>query len=590
MIKIKTLTARNFMSIGNQTQIIDFSSGDLTLVLGENLDLGGDDAGARNGVGKTTVLNALSYALFGQALTNIKRNNLINNINGKNMLVTLEFEKNEINYRIERGRSPNVMKLYVNGQEKDLVDESQGDSRKTQESLHDIVGLSHDMFKHVVALNTYSEPFLSMRVADQRSIIEQLLGVTILTEKAEGLKKLIKATKDQITEEDIKIKAIQASNDKIQTTIKNLEKNRRSWNLKHTKEISDLNNSIKDLEKIDIEEELKNHDLKVSWKDAKSKLDGFQKDIKGYRSQLSRAQKSHESLEKDMRNIDEKVCYACGQAVHDNKAHEIFESKKKDFEESAEFIEGLEKKIEALTAEMEKVGDIGAAPSTFYPSMKEAYDHRMNVESLKALLEQRSKETDPYTSQIEELEKSAIQEVSWDTINALTSTKEHQEFLLRLLTNKDSFIRKKIIDQNLSFLNKRLGSYLDKLGMSHRVTFLNDLSVEITQLGKDLDFDNLSRGERNRLILGLSFAFRDVWESLYDSINLLFIDELVDSGMDASGVENALSVLKSMSRDRGKNVFLISHREDLASRVNNILRVVKESGFTSFSNELEFVQ
>jgi DNA repair exonuclease SbcCD ATPase subunit len=158
-----------------------------------------------------------------------------------------------------------------------------------------------------------------------------------------------------------------------------------------------------------------------------------------------------------------------------------------------------------------------------------------------------------------------------------------------LLTNKDSFIRKKIIDQNLNYLNKRLSYYIDKLGLPHTVKFQNDLTVEITQLGQDLDFDNLSRGERNRLILSMSFAFRDVWESLYQGINLLFIDELVDAGMDAAGVESALAVLKKMARERQKNIYLISHKDELVGRVNSVLRVVKENGFTNYSNNAEYV-
>jgi ABC-type multidrug transport system ATPase subunit len=128
------------------------------------------------------------------------------------------------------------------------------------------------------------------------------------------------------------------------------------------------------------------------------------------------------------------------------------------------------------------------------------------------------------------------------------------------------------------------------MGLPHTVVFQNDLNVEITQLGQDLDFDNLSRGERNRLILGLSWSFRDVWESLYQNINLLFIDELVDNGLDASGVENALGVLKKMARERKKNIFLISHKDELIGRVNNVLKVIKENGFTSYSNDIEIVE
>ena len=119
MIKVKSLTVKNFMSVGNQTQAVDFEKEQLTLVLGENLDMGGDDSGNRNGTGKTTIINALSYSLFGQALTNIKRDNLINNINQKNMLVTVLFERDGLEYRIERGRKPNVLKFYINNQEQE---------------------------------------------------------------------------------------------------------------------------------------------------------------------------------------------------------------------------------------------------------------------------------------------------------------------------------------------------------------------------------------------------------------------------------------------------------------------------------------
>jgi DNA repair exonuclease SbcCD ATPase subunit len=100
----------------------------------------------------------------------------------------------------------------------------------------------------------------------------------------------------------------------------------------------------------------------------------------------------------------------------------------------------------------------------------------------------------------------------------------------------------------------------------------------------------LSRGERNRLILGLSFAFRDVWESLYQNINLLFIDELIDSGMDTAGVESSLGVLKKFARERDKNIFLISHKDELVGRVNTILKVVKENGFTNYENDVEVIE
>ena len=192
MIKIKDLTVKNFMSVGNQTQAVDFSNRQLTLVLGENLDQGGDDSGSRNGTGKTTIINALSYALYGVALTNIRKNNLINKTNNKGMLVTLNFEKDNTKYRVERGRSPNTLKFFVDEEEQELTDESQGDSRKTQETIDTLLQMSHDMFKHLIALNTYTEPFLAMKPNDQRAIIEQLLSITILSEKANVLREHMK--------------------------------------------------------------------------------------------------------------------------------------------------------------------------------------------------------------------------------------------------------------------------------------------------------------------------------------------------------------------------------------------------------------
>jgi DNA repair exonuclease SbcCD ATPase subunit len=229
-------------------------------------------------------------------------------------------------------------------------------------------------------------------------------------------------------------------------------------------------------------------------------------------------------------------------------------------------------------------------PNTFYETEAEALGHKNNLDNLERELTNKCDEHNPYDEQIEELKKTAIQEIKWDAINELVKLRDHQEFLLKLLTNKDSFIRKKIIDQNLTYLNKRLGYYVDKLGLPHKVIFLNDLNVEITQLGQDLDFDNLSRGERNRLILSLSFAFRDVWENLYQNINLLFIDELIDAGMDAAGVEAGLAVLKKMARERNKNIYLISHKDELIGRVNNVLRVIKENGFTSYSNDVDYIE
>jgi DNA repair exonuclease SbcCD ATPase subunit len=589
MIKIQNLSVKNFMSIGNVSQAIDFDKEQLTLVLGENLDQGGDDSGSRNGTGKTTIINALSYALYGQALTNIKRNNLINKTNSKGMLVTLNFEKDGTQYRIERGRSPNVLKFYINSQQVD-IDESQGDSRNTQLDINNLLGMSHDMFKHIVALNTYTEPFLSMRQNDQRAIIEQLLGITILSQKAEKLKAEIKTVKDAITEENAKINAIKKSNEHIEETIRSTELRQRAWNTKKKESINSMKNAIDELSSVDIEKELELHLKLSSWQELNEKLNSLSKEKISLDTALSRSDKAIKKLEEEIRGLDDAKCYACGQDLHEDKKEEILKEKQKDLNDSKKYHTEIEEKFNKISKSISDIGDLDRKPTTFYETIKEAYDHQVNMQSLANALLDKENEEDPYQEQIKQLKESAIQEIDWNTINELNKYKDHQEFLLRLLTNKDSFIRKKIIDQNLSYLNNRLTYYLNKAGLPHQVTFQNDLSIEITQLGQDLDFDNLSRGERNRLILGMSWAFRDVWESLYEGINLLFIDELIDSGMDDSGVENCLGILKKMGRERKKNVFLISHKNELIGRVNHVLKVIKENGFTSYSNDIDIIE
>jgi len=578
------------MSVGNQTQAVDFDKQQLTLVLGENLDQGGDDSGSRNGTGKTTIINALSYALYGLALTNIRRNNLINKTNSKGMLVTLHFEKDNVDYRIERGRSPNILKFYVNNEEQEMTDESQGDSRKTQEDINTLLGMSHDMFKHIVALNTYTEPFLSMKQNDQRAIIEQLLGITILSEKADILKEQVKQTKDAITQETLKIEAIQTANSKIEGTITSLQGTQRAWIAKKQQDMNNLASAIDELEHLDVNVELESHEKLVNWNEHNNAILALKKELSTLEPALQRAEKSVEKATKDISNLEEATCYTCGQELHADKKAELEARKEKELDEAIDYRSEITKKVDDVIKGLDDIGDINGKPTTYYETAKEAYEHRQNVDSLKTALENKTSETDPYQTQIDELNNTAIQTVDWVEVNQLTNYKDHQEFLLKLLTNKDSFIRKKIIEQNLAYLNNRLTYYLDKLGLPHQVEFLNDLTVQITQLGQDLDFDNLSRGERNRLILGMSFAFRDVWESLYQNINLLFIDELIDSGMDISGVENSLAVIKKMGRERQKNVFLISHKDELIGRVNHLLKVVKENGFTSYENDIDIVE
>ena len=576
------------MSVGNQTQGVDFDNQRLTLVLGENLDQGGDDAGSRNGTGKTTLINALSYGLFGEALTKIRRENLVNKTNNKNMLVTLTFEKDGVKYRIERGRRPNTLRYFINDSEQEITDESQGDSRMTQAAINHMLGLSHSMFKHILALNTYTEPFLSMSANEQKDIIEQLLGITLLSEKAELLKDKIRISKEDMAMENARLEGLKMSNEKIKETINSLSNKEKIWNTQKNLDIEKLKKSITELEAVNIEQELVSHQQLEEWTKFSNELKQLQKDKNSLEMTLLQSDKTVNKVGQDLDKLHDKAtCYACGQELHNDKFCEIQRKLEEEYGDAVNYSMSIVDEVAVIEEAIKLLGTQAQRPETFYNTIKEAYEHRQYLETYKSTLKNKEAEQNPYVDQITELSTEALQELDWSEVNRLQTLKDHQEFLLKLLTNKDSFIRKKIIDQNLAFLNNRLTHYLTALGLPHTVVFKNDLSVEITMLGQDLDFDNLSRGERNRLILGLSFAFRDVWESLYQDINLLFIDELIDSGLDTAGVESSLAILKRMSRERGKSIYLISHKDELMGRVNNTLKVIKENGFTSYSNAVE---
>jgi DNA repair exonuclease SbcCD ATPase subunit len=684
-IVLKNITLRNFLSIGAVTQAVNFDSKELTLILGENLDLGGD--GARNGTGKTTLIQGLTYVLFGNPLNQIRKDNLINRTNGKGMMVTLEYSSGGVEYKIERGRRPNILKFYVNGEEQkdDAADSAQGENKDTQREIERTLGMTADMFKHIVALNTYSAPFLSLPSGDQRKIIEQLLGITLLSEKADLIKEKIRINKDSIQQEEFKVKAIEEANKRVQEQIDSLKRRQVLWQKQHDEALNKLVADYDELSKIDIEAELQSHkdfviynDLKrkqeqyeailarqIAWKQKrdsdvsafqqqhdtlshiditselqahydlkiyeanKVELEGLNKTIKALESSLTKDQALVTKLQEEIKTLEENTCYACGQDFHDDNHASVISNKRdlltisegdlaqtqNDLEKNKNSIyvlgekpvthykteaeaikhsselERLQQQIEAKKNEDDPYADqltennivLPTMPVTIYDTEAEAVEHRTIVANLEKSIATKVEESDPYGEQITDMEKQALQEISFDKINELTKFGEHLKFLQDLLTSKDSFVRKKIIDQNLSYLNSRLTNYLDKIGLPHTVVFKNDLSVEITELGRELDFDNLSRGERNRLILGLSFAFRDVWENLYCPINTIFIDELIDSGMDTVGVENSMAILKDMSRRRNKSIWLVSHREELAGRVPQVLKVVKENGFTSYN-------
>jgi DNA repair exonuclease SbcCD ATPase subunit len=470
-------------------------------------------------------------------------------------------------------------------------DEAQGENKDTQKEIDQVLGLSWSMFRHIVCLNTYTEPFLSMAAGKQREIIEELLGITLLSQKADNLKELIKITRQKIEQEEFRIHTVQNSNQRILNAIQEINTKIARWDHNHQQQIQSLSQALAELDHLDVEAEIAAHKSNAKLQEITVARKSITVQLNAKRQHLSQSENQQNRLVQHYTSVLEHNCPMCGQQMHNQKQAQLIE----DLETQIAHLDQLINQEQPLVSNLEhdqklldhELAVLQTLP-TVYDSIDAAYDHKNSVRELHREVERLKLEQNPNTDQLSSL-NDTLQDVSYDEINELTSLKDHQEFLYKLLTSKESFIRKRIIDQNLAYLNHRLNDYLTTLGISHAVKFQNDLSVEINYMGQDMDFAQLSRGESTRVILALSWSFRDIFENMTTSVNFMGIDELVDVGIDTAGVEKAIEILKGMARDRNKSIFLISHKEELIPRVSQILSVIKESGFTRFSTDYESV-
>jgi chromosome segregation ATPase len=218
-----------------------------------------------------------------------------------------------------------------------------------------------------------------------------------------------------------------------------------------------------------------------------------------------------------------------------------------------------------------------------FDSLEALYKVKGEAEHISAKLEDLQNGTNPHLESYNELKAVKLEPIDMETINQLDKLMTHQNYLLKLLTKKDSFIRKNLLNKNLVFLNQRLRGYLSDLGLPHRVEFTQEMTAHISQFGRQLDFGNLSSGQKARVNLALSFSFRDVLQRSLDSVNVCMLDEVLDVGLDSVGVQNAAHMLKRKSREDELTLFIISHRDEVSGIFDKTLTVTMEKGFSSIS-------
>ena len=203
-LTFKKISIRNFLSFGNVPEELDLTKSNYRVIVGKNKDKSDSDDDA-NGVGKSSFIAAIYFALFGQAPGNkINLPSLVNNINKKNMVVKLDFSIDDTDYTIERGRNPVILKFYKNGQE--VVDESLGDSRDTQKEIEELIGISKDVFSQIICLTCNVPVFMEQPIGTQKEIIEKILGIDVISKKVVALKSLITETKNNVNNKQFETK------------------------------------------------------------------------------------------------------------------------------------------------------------------------------------------------------------------------------------------------------------------------------------------------------------------------------------------------------------------------------------------------
>lgn len=572
MIQLKTLTVRNFMSYGNNVTVFQLDQPGTTLVLGENLDSTDEGVGS-NGVGKTTMLQGIVYALYDRIITppgeEVPKDSLVNHFNKEQLEVTLEFiAENGCAYKIHRqrkmkkhGPDANNTFLYENG-----VDISV-DAAGTTKKIEEIIGMPYDMFARIIVFSASNQSFLKLPATstsgpNQKAFIEDLLGLSEITEKAETLKKQIKDTKASLDTKKVQIDAQKAERDRHATQVSHAKKRLADWDLQRTSSIKTLESKLAKVDGIDVEGQRAVH-AKLKQVDTKRVT------VKQAKQEATRTCREHmaqfEKLDKQLVSLRKNKCPHCEQPYA------------KALDEIETNLTQMEKLEASITAENESITECTAMIEdldALYDDLKQQITVddieaiariQSDVENIRARIAELRVEENPHLATVKELEEVVFDDLNMEEVDKLQKELDHQNFLLKLLTKSDSFVRKTLVTKYLPFLNQRLAYYLQMLGMAHIVQFQDDLSVKITHGDAEVRFGLLSNGQKARVDFGLSVAFKDVRERLHGRLNLCMFDEVLDFGLDAVGVAACARVIKHLARTEGVSMYIVSHRNEIDS-------------------------
>lgn len=532
----------------------------------------------------TTIINALTYAVYDKPVSDISKDNLVNNINKKHMEVVVTFiASDNKTYTIKRARKSkagaagNTVFLYKDGEDVTL-----NSVANTNAEIERIVGIPYELFVRIIVFSASQTPFLDLPLsspsqANQTDVIEELFGLTELSAKAAVLKEHNKETELQIKIAQVKIDTLNGEHARYQQLIESTKKRIVQWDVQNTSTITQLNKKLNRVVSIDVNEQQNLHN---ALKDINGALQTAITDQRQLRTRIQQQRQIHDKATVDLTHLHDEKCPYCFQQFADsiNKIPET-ESLIKN---SNDTLQTLADELTAMKSVIDKLefDQAGVKNRITVDDIDEIIQIRSEVDSIRAKIEELTSTVNPYIEPLDELEGANLEKIDYDEINKLKIEVEHQRFLLKLLTKKDSFVRKSLLNKNIPYLNTRLQHYLTNLGLPHKVEFTHEMTASISQFSRGLDFGNLSAGQRARVNIALSFAFRDVLEHLHTRINICMLDEVLDVGLDNIGVQMAARLLKRKARDEKLSLYIISHRDELDSAFDNKITVQLSKGFS----------
>jgi len=648
MIEFTSLTLRNFLSYGNNTTIVNLSrQNTTTLIVGEDLDNTADGKGA-NGVGKTAIINALTYAVYDTPISNISKDNLVNNINKKNMEVVVEFKMpSGDQYTIKRARK---MKAGAAGNTvyllKNEVDITPDSANATNALIQKIIGIPYELFIRIVVFSAAHTPFLDLKAADQAAMIEELFGLTMLSEKATYLKDMIRDTESKIAIQQVLVGEKERERSQYDKQVESARQRIDAWVLKHNKDVGDLVEKaaiwknerearrLAAVQKIEAWESDHSRDVKTyedrliilseidfnheqdvfdAIKQATSERDSIVAEQREKTRDKATLMSKLQTNENELEHLRDAKCPRCFQNMpnatqeiqrcetHSNEWMVAIEHIQTELAELSTSLTVCDDKIKTwkISLRVQTINDLAQlraekdSASSNLQRIKTAVNPLIGTDlavldeknPYVAQLDRVENETNPHIGAFDELQKLAPPAPDYTAINSLTKVVEHQQFLLKLLTKKDSFVRKALLNRNIPYLNNRLQHYLSLLGLPHKVEFTHEMTARISQIGRELDFGNLSAGQAARVNFALALAFRDVLQGRHAKINVCMLDEVLDHGLDTIGVQAAARLLKRKARDEGLSLYITSHRDEIDRAFDHTMTVQLSKGFSYIIEE-----